>query len=164
MLGVLEVKRHPDPFADTRRHALGQPDADAALGKVNGLADHGAAVVEAQRRGQLHGDAVRLAHLPGLACHGDGCADDDQVVGGPEQVQDHRDRFVGHSVAARRELPDAQPEAQQVEHQQDQVGARDDPVEVRLLDDAALGRHVELARRRVDKGDQCRPHDVPREH
>ena len=135
-------------------------EAEAGERQIAGLGADSLAIGQADEGVVLAVDARLLAPLPLFPGDADGGAEDDAVVDGPGQVDQHRAGLVGipPEKAHKGEAQSHQIEDQQ---QEDELGRL--PVEEVFLDDAALVGDVEGALVGRDQRRQRRAHQMRRQ-
>jgi hypothetical protein len=101
------------------------------------------------------------AQLLHLARDGGADAEHDDVEEAPDAIHDHG---AGAVAIPDEEARDGHQQAEEIEEEQHQKGLRDLHVEEAALDDAALGRDVELAQLGIDERHHGGQQDVGREH
>ena len=142
-------------------HALGQGQGRPGFRQIEGLGREHSTVRQSEPRQQFGFDSDRLANLSLFPRDRQCGADDQQVVDRPRHVEQYSIGFVG--------VPDEQPphpddHPHRIEEQQHHVRLGDLLIKIFVLDDTALGGHIEGAELGVDHGHGGRNQNVGREY
>lgn len=106
-------------------------------------------------------NTMRTTHLFTFHRHRHRAAEDNQVIEHPHQAYPHGEGFIRRAVHI---APDPKRHAHQIQQDEEDIRAGDNPVDVLLFHQATLSGDVEFAFVRVKQRDHRRWRDVPREH